>query len=164
MVTCPYIRVIAKFLLIGAIAFSLISCGEANAQSTVTISYTPPIVPVTFSFDTNGHISFSVSENIVTELGEVKVAIGAAITPFTVPDTSLLITIRHKQDGELVDSSYQINTGKVGSADLKGNFSEVKVAWTGKSNSIFIDASNGDITSIVIQGSISRTASDVPTK
>jgi hypothetical protein len=108
-------------------------------------------------------VSFSTSANIVSELGELKVAIGAAITKFNVPDNSLLITIRHKQDGHLFDTSYQINTGHVGSADVKGNISEVKVAWTGKSNTIFIDASNGDIASIVIQGSASSTTSDVPT-
>jgi hypothetical protein len=155
MVTLTHIRVMVTLLVAMGIALSMTSCGEVDTsgvQNTVTVSYTLPIIPITLSFDTNGHIKISASANIITELGEVSVSVGVGPTTYSVPDASLLLTIRHKQDGNLVDTSYQISTGGAGSADVQGNINEVKVGWNGKSNSVFIDASNGDITSIVVQG------------
>ncbi|MEO8970225.1 MAG: hypothetical protein ABI406_01350 [Ktedonobacteraceae bacterium] len=70
-----------------------------------------------------------------------------------------MITIRHQQHGNLVDTGYQIKTGGVGNADVQGNINDVKIGWNGNSNSIFIDASHGDITSIAIGGATSHTTS-----
>lgn len=162
MIHRTFLRALASFFVLTGIALSLIGCGS-EPQNAVTISYTFPVIPVTLSLDSNGNISFSVGANIVTELGEFAVSAGSTITPFSGPANSLILTIRHKQNGNLVDTGYQIDTGGVGSADVQGNISEVKVGWNGANNTIFIDASNGDISSIVIQGTTSSTNSAAPT-
>lgn len=150
MVKLASLRVIMTFFVAISIVAFMTSCGE-TAQA-ITISYTLPLVPITFSLDSNGNISVSASAHLVTELGEISVSAGVQATPFPVPDNVLLVTIRHRVNGNLVDTSYQINTEGQGRLDVQGNISEVTVGWTGKSNSVFIDASNGDITSIVLQG------------
>src|SRR6185437_2452980 len=119
-------RLITVVMAIGMVIVSITGCG-GEPDNAVTISYTLPIAPITFSFDTDGHISVSVSAEIVTELGELQVSAGSAITPFatSAPDNVLILTIRHKEDGNLVDTGYQIDTTGVGSADVQGDISEV---------------------------------------
>ncbi len=162
----PTVRVSVLLLVVMGVTLFLAGCGDGNTpqvSNSVTLSYSPPFVPVTFSLDSNGHISFSASARIVTEIGEFAIAAGSAITAFAVPNDSLLLTVRHKQDGNLVDSVYAISVGQgVGNADVKGSINEVKIGWDGKSNSVFIDASNGDITSIVVQGSATTYTTPVP--
>ena len=155
-----HIRVIVTFFIAMGIVFSLAGCG--TAQNGVTFSYTLPIIPVTFALDSNGNISVSAAARLVTELGEFAVSAGSAISAMVVPNDSLMLTIRHQENGNLVDTVYQINTGVVGSADIQGNISEVRVAWNGQNNSIFVDASNGDVSSITIQGDASSTTNNVP--
>lgn len=154
-------RVLATLLVATGIILSLAGCGN-GAQNAITVSYTTPFIPVTFSIDSSGNIGVSTGLNIVTEVGEFSVHVGSAISAFAVQANALVITIRHYENGNLVDTGYKINTGGVGSADIQGNINEVKVAWNGQNNTIFIDASNGDITSIVIQGNTSSTTSNVP--
>lgn len=154
-----YRRFVVSSMMIICIILFTASCGDP--QNVVTISYTFPIVPFTISVNSAGNISFSISANLVTELGELAVSVGTAITPFTPKyvGPSLLITIRHKQNGNLVDTGYQIKTGGVGNANIQGNINDVKIGWNGNSNSIFIDASLGDITSIAIGGANSHATS-----
>src|SRR5438094_3802541 len=132
MVKVTHLRVVVMFLVVMGIALSLAGCGSSDGgtpsvQNAITISYTFPILPITFSFDTNGHISISGAATLVTELGEVAVRVGSVMQAFSVPDNTILLIIRHKQDGNLVDTRYQINTGGVGSADFQGNINHVKV-------------------------------------
>ena len=141
------------------ILLTLVSCGDkSNGSSnginnTITLTYTLPILPVSFAIDSHGHIAVGLGVKITTPLGELSVAASSSITVTPVPDNSLLVVIRHYKDSRLVDSSYRIDVGHgVGNADIKGQISEVKIGWNnGKTNYIFIDASNGDITNIVIQ-------------
>ncbi len=172
MVKLVSLRVLVVLLtFMGALLFLPGHASADSGDGTVKISYTPPFVPITFSLDTSGHLSVSVAENIVTELGDITISGGASFSlsppsspPVEIPQDSLLLTIRHYQDGSLVDSSYQIQIGQqAGSADIKGNINEVVVGWTGQSNSVFIDASQGDITSIVVEGASSETTTDVST-
>lgn len=160
-------RVLATLLVTTGIILSLAGCGSGvggGAENAITVSYTTPFIPVTFSIDSNGNIGVSTGINIVTELGEISVSVGSAISAFAVQANSLLLTVRHQENGNLVDTGYQINTGGVGSADVQGDINEVKVAWNGQNNTIFIDASKGDITSIVIQGNTSSITTNVPTQ
>ena len=153
-------RAVFVFGMALAIILFVTGCGGGAPDNAITISYTLPVVPITFSFDISGHISVSVSANIVTELGELEISAGSSISTFPTsdPDNSLILTIRHKEDGKLVDTVYQIDTGGVGGADVRGsNISEVKIGWNGKNNYIFIDASHGDITSITINGKAAKT-------
>src|SRR5438876_12132889 len=99
MVKVTPLHVVVTFLVVMGIAFSIAGCGEGDTspvQGTVTVSYTLPIVPIKFSFDSNGHVSASVGVDIATPLGDVNVSVGAAPTTYSVPDDSLLITIRHQ--------------------------------------------------------------------
>lgn len=174
MVKVASMRANIALLVVVGIALFVTSCGgTSQLQNDVTLSYTLPLIPITFSIDTNGHISVSASVNIVTELGEISVSTGAQASPFSVPNNSLLVVIRHQENGNLVDSGYQIDTGGQGSIDVQGNINEVNVGWNGNSNSVFIDASNGNITSIVLQGTastdttpiapVNQTSLDTPT-
>src|SRR5579872_2228972 len=149
-----YSEILVKFLVTVILVLSLISCNTAG--QTIIVSYTTPFVPVTFSIDSNGNISVNATANFATEIGDFAVTVVSSVATVPAPANSIALTIRHKQNGQLFDAVYQLNTGKAGSAVVQGNnISEVKVAWNGDSNSIFIDASNGDITSIEIQGTAS---------
>ncbi len=133
-----------------------------SVENTVTLSYTLPFLPIIFTLDSSGHISVGLGLKITTLIGTFEVSASSAITVKPVPDSSLLLVIRHHEGTRLVDSVYRIDVGRgAGHADIKGHFTEVNIGWNGKSNSIFIDASNGDIASIVIQGTATTPTTTV---
>lgn len=162
------LQVISLFLLMISIFPLLIGCSVFNAdngqptptdtpsvnvENSVTLSYTFPVIPVTLTIDSSGHISVALGVKITTLIGEFEVSASSAITVKPVPANSLLLVIRHYEGSRLVDSVFRIDVGKgAGTADIKAHISEVKIAWNGKVNNIFVDASNGDITSIMIRG------------
>ena len=124
-----------------------------SVDNTITLSYTLPIVPVTFSINTEGHISVALGAKITTPIGTFDVNATSDFTVRKVADSSLLLVIRHYKGAQLVDDLYRINVGQsAGKADIAGNIKEVRIGWNGKVNYIFVDASGGDVTTIVIQG------------
>lgn len=132
-------------------------------NATVTLSYTLPIIPIKFSIDNHGHITVGLGAEITTLIGEFGVSVSSQITNKPVPDNTLLVVIRHHEGTRLVDSCYRIDVGQgAGSIDIKGyDISEVKIGWNGKSNSVFIDASQGNITSILIRGAATTPTTTV---
>lgn len=159
-------RMVVTSLLMLALALALAGCGDPGAD--VTVSYTLPFAPVTFSLNSSGHISVSLTGKFVSEIGEFDVTAEGGASPFASspeqePKNVLIVIIRHKQDGILVDSAYRVNVEGKGRVSFDGHFSEVTVTWDGTSTTIFVDASRGDITKIVIQGQASETDTAVPT-
>jgi hypothetical protein len=140
-------------LLLVLMSMIMLSSGIAHADDgVVTVSYSPPFAPIGLSLNSNGQLSLNVSESIETPIGVFTVSAGQPLplSPSSVPSDTLLLTIRyHQADGSLVDTQYEIPIGQtVGNADVQGHINEVEI----EGNTIFIDASTGDITSIVIGG------------
>ncbi len=122
----------------------LSSCGQVAPSGGV--SYTPPFAPITFTIDTSGTISIQGNLSIETPVGRFALEANVADT-LKPEDNTLLLIIRHKQNGSVVDDAYKIQTQQ----------DEVTVVTNGTTtidvtkHKVFIDASKGDIKSIEVK-------------
>lgn len=132
----PKFRVLSTFLIFSALTAS--GCGYAS------VSYSPPFAPVEFSIDTNGTVSVHGDVKLVTPLGEFSVNAGIFKNLRSHPN-SLLVVIRHKQNGELFDVGYRINTREQLSVVLDGH-----IHLTISNSRVFVDASRGRVRNVKI--------------
>lgn len=124
----------------------LSGCGGATPTVSGALTYKPPFAPVTFAIDTNGTISVQGNFSIATPIGTfgLEANIADSLQP---QDNTILLIIRHKQGGKVVDDVYKIQTGQ----------DEVRVVTNGTtvidvtSHKVFIDASSGSIQSISVR-------------
>jgi 3-keto-disaccharide hydrolase len=129
------------------------ACGSPTV-TTVGVAYTLPFAPVTFILDSSGTISVQGNIGIETPIGTfgVEVTIADKLQP---EDNVLLLIIRHKHNGKVVDDVYKIQTGQ----------DEVRVVTNGTTiidvtqHKVFIDASEGAIQSIEVQDANSQSTS-----
>jgi hypothetical protein len=112
------------------------------------LSFQPPLLPVIFAIDTQGHISIEGNTSIVTEVGTFS--IDADIPSSLQPENQyLLLIIKHRLNNTLVDTIYKIETGR----------DEVFIVTRGITatditrNQIILDASGGDIQRIQVNSS-----------
>lgn len=129
------------------------ACGSSPV-TTIGATYQPPFAPVIFSIDSSGTISVQGNLSIETPIG--RFGIEASIADNLQPENNtLLLIIRHQQNGKVVDDAYKIQTGQ----------DEVRVVTNGttiidvKQHKVFIDASKGNIQSIEVQDANSQSTS-----
>ncbi len=148
--------------LLIATLFLTSACGSAIAG----VGFRPPFSPVTFFINTDGTISIQGDLSIETPVGEVVIEASASSALQPEDNTllskkdndSLLVIIRHKQKGSVVDDGYKIQTGQ----------DEIKIVTDGKvttditQHEFFIDASKGTVQSITVKDANSTTASTSP--
>src|SRR5437588_3683617 len=151
MVKVTQVRTIFLLIIVMGIASFTSSCG---ATGSAGVSYTPPFVPVTFSIDSSGNISVHVAASIVTELGTFSVS-GGASASLKADDGTLLVTIRHIQNGSLVDTVYKIQTGQVTVTVVVNGKTTIQIT----NRSVLIDASQGNIQSIEVKNANSDNTS-----
>jgi len=91
------------------------------------IAYQPPLLPITFSIDTDGKIKVSVTTNLVNALGTVTVS-GGIVTTSTgerlqpePADVSQLIICQQSSAGQRCEA-YQIGTGRKIHIEMNGKF------------------------------------------
>ncbi len=112
------------------------------------IGFQPPLLPVIFAIDTQGHISVEGNASIVTEVGTFSIDVGLP-TSLQGENQSLLLIIKHRQNNTIVNTVYTVETGR----------DEIFIVTRGLTttditrNQITFDASGGDIQSIQINGS-----------
>jgi hypothetical protein len=136
-----------------------VSCASDSSTSAtnVSLSYTPPFLPISFSISSDGNISVKGNLSIVTPLGtfDIGVDVSSSLKP---DDHTLDVVIRHLDKGSPVDTAYAIQTGQ----------SEVVVVTNGTTliditqHKVFIDASAGSIQTIDIKDSSVATTTSSP--
>jgi len=179
-------QILLSLLMMIGIGFLLVACGgplptaslPTPSLPVVALSFTPDLVPVTFSIDTSGKVSVALGANLVTPLGVVALTVKEAGSALPSPSPqlssqaqqtamlgdSLLLIIRHKQGNTLQDDNYQIHAKQsIQRIDVKGHLGEVQIQWVGTHYEVFVDASSGDITSINLQGAATNTSPPVVT-
>ncbi len=179
-------QILLPLLMMTGIGLLLVACGgplpttslPTPSLPVVALSFTPDFVPVTFSIDTSGKVSVALGANLVTPLGVVALAVKEAGSALPSPSPqlssqaqqaamsgdSLLLIIRHKQGNTLQDDNYQIHAKQsIQRIDVKGHLGEVQIQWVGTHYEVFVDASNGDITNINLQGAPTNTSTSVVT-
>src|SRR5947207_3390026 len=143
------IRRLQTIFLLPVLALTLLTSACGGIGAGVSVSYTPPFPfpPITISINTDGSISFqAATDKLVTDIGTFTVAanVFASLKP---EDNTLLLVIRHKQGGNVVDNAYKIQTGQ----------DEVRVTTNGTTtvdvtlHKVFIDASKGSIQNIEVK-------------
>ena len=135
-------------LLAGAL-FSLPSCG---ANTTITVGYHPPFIPVTFTINSKGEVAVQTGASITTPLGTFSIDAEEA-TKIQPQDGTLLVIIRHQQSGKTVDTAYRITTGNDEVIVTTNGLTTIGVT----NNSVTIDISKGDIRSIEVKSANSDT-------
>ena len=109
------------------VTFGLVMVLASGCGSDVkgTLSYEPPIVPISFSIDTNGHIEVKLEEHvdIVTPIGTFSV--GAEMSKELRPaQDGMKVVIRTGPDGARQDTGYLIKTHRALRFSLNGSFIE----------------------------------------
>ena len=155
MVKASIMQTIVPFLLLAAILFSLSACGGTSASASV--SYSLPFAPVIFSIDTNGNISVHASPSLVTEVGTFALDVGVAANLQT-EDNALLLIVRHKQNGSVVDTVYKIETSQDEVLVVTNGTTSIDVT----KSKVFVDASTGNIQSITVKDANSNSVSATP--
>ncbi len=135
------LRAITTFPLIIMLSF-LSSCG---AKAKVT--YQPPFIPINFSIDTTGTISIQGYGSVETPVGTFSISTNV-FTQVQPEENILILVIRHKEYGSIVDTEYEIQTGQEDVKVVTNGTTTVEVTQ----QKIFIDASNGDIQTIEVKG------------
>src|SRR5688500_9609666 len=81
----------------------------AACDSSASVGYRPPVLPVKFVLDSSGNISVEGEASIVTFLGEFS--IGADYTVNRQPDT-IMVILRDRNKGRLgMDQIYRVQSG-----------------------------------------------------
>lgn len=130
-------RLVALFAIFAAVATG---CSSGAAQ------YKPPLLPIIFTIDLNGNIAIAGSARVITPLGEFSIQGNVFDTIQNDADKSLLVVIRNRRDGIVLDRAYRVSVQQELVAVLNGNV-EVRVT----KGRVFVDASNGDIKSIELR-------------
>jgi WD40 repeat protein len=149
-------RAIFTFPLI-IVLFLTSACGEttSSTSSTLGVGFKPLFSPIAFFINTDGSITIQGDLSFETPIGEVVIEASASSTLQSQDntllakedDTSLIVVIRHKQNDQIVDDGYKIQTGQ----------DEVRVTTNGittidvTAHQVFIDASKGSIQSIEVK-------------
>lgn len=116
------------------------------------IAYQPPFLPIFFSLDTTGKVSFRASQKIVTPLGTITISGGVAVTPNgkklspEAVDVTQLIICRVGSHQQKCDA-YQISSGRTMRIDMNGHFLEMV-----SRNRITIDADPGSTITVTDVG------------
>jgi len=140
------------FPIMMGIIFFLSSCGQA--APSVGVSYTPPFAPITFTIDTSGTISVQGNLSIETPVGTFALEANVADT-LQPEDNTLLLIIRHKQNGRVVDDAYKIQTRQDEVTVVTNGTTTIDVTQ----HKVFIDALKGDIKSIEVKDANSDNTS-----
>jgi hypothetical protein len=124
---------IARIGIVSAAVLVVVGCGSDVGGE---VSYQAPIVPIRISIDTDGRVSFGFGGSLVTPIATFSVA--ASVSTSLVPEErTLLLVIRHLQDGVVVDDAFRVKAEEV-VVTLDGH---TTVAVTNQR--VFIDASDG---------------------
>ena len=135
-----YLHMLLLFSLFITLVVFISGCNQ-----TVGFAYTPPFIPITFHINTSGNISLSVSGSIITEVGTF--ALDAETSSSVQPQTgSLVVIIRHRQGGSIVDTVYRIQTDQEKVIVVTNGRTIIQIT----DNSVTIDASDGSVQSITI--------------
>ena len=112
-----------------------------------------------FSIDTNGVISIQGDLSVETFVGTFSLDANVSAS-LKSEDNTLILLIRHQENGSVVDTEYKIQTGQ----------DDVKVVTNGRTivdvtqHKVFIDASNGSIQSIEVKDANSESTSTSPSQ
>ena len=132
-----------RFMLaiVVSLAFLMASCGTLGA------SYTPPapFPPITFTIDSAGNISAHLDPRLVTEVGTFTLSAGVS-SSLQPEDHTMLVVIRHKQNGSTVDTVYKIQTDQDKVIVIVDGRTIVQVT----NRKVVIDASQGNVKSIAV--------------
>jgi hypothetical protein len=116
------------------------------------IAYQPPLLPITFTIDTDGKIKVAVATRLVNVLGTVTVSGGIVTTPTgeRLPpepaDVTQLIICQQDSAGQRCEA-YQIGTGRKIRIEMNGNFVQDV-----ERNRIVIEAALGSIIEVTDSG------------
>lgn len=129
------------------------------------IAYQPPLLPITFSIDSNGHISVVLNPKLVTLLGAVSVGVGIvknlAGTPLPPPqlvDVTQLIICQKGSAGKHCQA-YQIGSGRKLRIEMNGSFVQ-----NVERNRITIEAAPGSVINVADNGSPTKLESFGPAR
>jgi WD40 repeat protein len=135
-----------------AFAFFIASCGDSNPQTTVGVSWKPPFAPVILAINSKGEISIQGNYSIVTPIGTFSLSAEVSDS-LQAEANALLVIIRHKQNGHVVDSVYKIETGQDEVTVVTNGTTTIDVTQ----HKVFIDASKGTVQSIEVKDATTGT-------
>jgi hypothetical protein len=142
-------RCFVMTVLLAALSMLTVSCGHASVGAGV--GYQPPVLPirfaVSFSIGPDGSISVAGDAGLVTDIGTFSVAVDFSDHANPVPN-ELILVIRHSENGKLVDTAFDIAAGEAVTLEMNGR-TRLEVF----NQKVFVDASKGRITSLIIKNS-----------
>jgi hypothetical protein len=138
------IRINAAWWL-AVLVLLLVGCGETDVA--VKAGWSPPFVPVKLSISSEGKISLSTGQSIVTPVGTFSLEEEASRTLVPEENTIHLI-IRHNHAGSKVDDVFKVGDEEV-EAVIDGR---VRIKVTNRR--IFIDATKGNVRSIIVRSTV----------
>jgi hypothetical protein len=100
---------------------ALIACGRFGVHDSTEVHYTPPFIPVTFSFSTDGGISVSAGASVTTPIGTFSLDESVS-SPLG--DGSTRLSIIHSVNGSEVKDVYDIDETGPMNVCLDGRFFE----------------------------------------
>jgi len=110
-----------------------------------SVSYKPPILPISFHIDSNGAIYVEAEAEFVTPIGQFSVD-KRIYSTVKDEDNSLVVVIRHKVDGIDFDNAYRVNSDEELVAIIDGH---IEFRFT--NHRVFVDASAGNLGTIELR-------------
>lgn len=151
-------------LLVGLVVFT--ACGSGPGHDGLPerpdarggpaprghIAYQPPLLPITFSVNTNGAVAITLNPRLVTFLGAVTVGVGIVkdlagqVLPPQPADVTQLIVCQRGSDGQHCQA-YEIGTGRKIQIKMNGSFVQ-----NVERNRIIIEAAPGSTINLADNG------------
>lgn len=93
---------------VGLAALVIVGMGVGGFQLALSITYHPPFIPITFSIDSDGHVSMNAASSIATPAGDFDISADPA-NHLQIPDNGILMTIQHLLNGKTKVATFQVH-------------------------------------------------------